>query len=120
MIRQGASAQPWAVTRRQVSEIVARLVMATSPPCLIAQRCKQACEYGSAGKGDLDIANDLDLLVVETGISSRNSKTERLQKALKRDLMPVYKIFTSLDLFVERSQMPGIVACCSHRWLCTP
>lgn len=120
MIRQGASAQPWAVTHRQVSEIVDRLVMATSPLCLIAQRCEQACEYGSAEKGDLDIANDLDLLVVEPGLSSRNSKTERLQKALKRDLMPAYLIFAILDLFVERSQMPGIVKCCAHRWLCTP
>jgi predicted nucleotidyltransferase len=104
-----APEQPWAVTPEKVSEVVARLVAAASPLRLIAQRCAQACGYGSAAKGDLAAANDLDLLVVEPEVSSRYSETVRLHKALRGVLMPVDLIVTSQARYEERSQVPGTV-----------
>jgi predicted nucleotidyltransferase len=93
--------QPWAVTPEKVSEVVARLVAVASPLRLIA--------FGSAAKGDLAVANDLDLLVVETEVSSRYRETVRLQKALRGVLMPVDLVVTSLASYEERSQVPGTV-----------
>jgi predicted nucleotidyltransferase len=93
--------QPWAVTPEKVNAVVARLVAVTSPLRLIA--------FGSAAKGDLASANDLDLLVVEPEVSSRYGETLRLQKALRGVLIPVDLIVTTLARYEERSQMPGTV-----------
>lgn len=93
--------QPWAVTPEKISELVARLVAAASPIGLIA--------FGSAARGDLAAANDLDLLVVEPEVSSRYCETVRLQKALRGVLMPVDLIVISQARYEERSQVPGTV-----------
>jgi predicted nucleotidyltransferase len=92
---------PWALTPEKVSEVVARLVAVASPLRLIA--------FGSAAKGDLAVANDLDLLVVETEVSSRYRETVRLQKDLRGVLMPVDLVVTSLASYEKRSHVPGTV-----------
>jgi predicted nucleotidyltransferase len=104
-----ATEQSWAVTPEKVREVVARLVAAASPLRLIAQRCAQACGYGSAARGDLAAANVLDLLVVEPKVSSQYGETIRLQKVLRGLLIPVDLIVTSLAQYEERSQVPGTV-----------
>jgi predicted nucleotidyltransferase len=93
--------RPWAVSPEKVSEVVARLVAAASPLRLMA--------FGSAAKGDLAAANDLDLLVVEPEVRSRYSETVRLQRALRGVLMPVDLIVTILARYEERFQVPGTV-----------
>lgn len=63
----GAPDQAWAVTAEKVNDVVRRLVVAASPVRLIA--------FGSAVRGELVDANDLDLLVVEPELTSRYSET---------------------------------------------
>ena len=92
---------PWAVTSEKVNEVVNRLVAAASPLRLIA--------FGSAARGDLATANDLDLLVVEPELTSRYSEMVRLQKALRGVLMSVDLVVTSQALYNERCRIPGTV-----------
>ena len=73
-----APGQAWAVTADKVNDVVTRLAAAASPLRLIA--------FGSAARGELAAANDLDLLVIETQLTSRYSETVRLQKALRGDV----------------------------------
>jgi len=80
-IHAGAAGKPWAVTPEKVEAVVKRLVKAASPLRLIA--------FGSAVRGDLAAANDLDLLVVEPELASRYNETVRLQKTLRGILMSV-------------------------------
>ena len=86
-VAAGAQGQAWAVTAAKVDEVVKRLVAAASPLRLIA--------FGSAARGELAAANDLDLLVVEPEITSRYSETVRLQQALRGVLMSVDLVVTS-------------------------
>lgn len=90
---------PWAVTTDKINEVVSRLVAVASPLRLIA--------FGSAARGELSAANDLDLLVVEPDVASRYSEIVRLQKALRGLLIPVDLVVTSEASFNERSQIPG-------------
>ncbi|NDC35925.1 MAG: hypothetical protein EBZ51_11245 [Synechococcaceae bacterium WB9_2_112] len=62
--------RPWAVTAEKVDAVVERLVAAASPLRLIA--------FGSAVRGDLAAANDLDLLVVEPELASRYNERCRI------------------------------------------
>lgn len=87
-IKTGAAGHLWAVTADKVDAVVERLVAAASPLRLIA--------FGSAVRGDLSAANDLDLLVVEPELGSRYNETVRLQKTLRGILM-------SVDLVVTRA-----------------
>lgn len=98
---------PWAVTAEKVDAVVERLVAAASPLRLIA--------YGSAARGELVAANDLDLLVIEPELSSRYHETVRLQKALRGILMSVDLVVTSQARYNERCRIPGTVEFTAHR-----
>lgn len=98
---------PWAVTAEKVDAVVERLVAAASPLRLIA--------YGSAARGELVAANDLDLLVIEPELSSRYHETVRLQKALRGILMSVDLVVTSQARYNERCRIPGTVEFAAHR-----
>lgn len=65
----GPGNHPWAVTSEKVNDVVNRLVAAASPLRLIA--------FGSAARGELAAANDLDLLVVEPELTSQARFDER-------------------------------------------
>lgn len=91
--------QPWAVTSDKINAVVSRLVAVASPLRLIA--------FGSAARGELSAANDLDLLVVEPHVASRYSEIVRLQKALRGLLIPVDLVVTSEARYNERSWIPG-------------
>lgn len=98
---------PWAVTAEKVDAVVERLVAAASPLRLIA--------FGSAARGELSAANDLDLLVIEPELSSRYNETVRLQKALRGILMSVDLVVTSQARYNERCRIPGTVEFTAHR-----
>jgi len=106
-IHAGAAGKPWAVTPEKVEAVVKRLVKAASPLRLIA--------FGSAVRGDLAAANDLDLLVVEPEPASRYNETVRLQKTLRGILMSVDLVVTSQSLCNERYQIPGTLEFTAHR-----
>jgi len=98
---------PWAVSSEKVNDVVDRLIAAASPLRVIA--------FGSAARGELAAANDLDLLVVEPELTSRYSETVRLQKALRGVLMSVDLVVTSQARFDERSRIPGTLEYVAHR-----
>ena len=106
-IAAGGQGHSWAVTTEKVNVVVDRLVAAASPLRLIA--------FGSAARGELAAANDLDLLVVKPELTSRYGETVRLQKALRGVLMSVDLVVTSQARFDERSRIPGTLEYVAHR-----
>ena len=102
-----APGQAWAVTAEKISDVVNRLAAAASPLRLIA--------FGSAARGELAAANDLDLLVVEPELTSRYSETVRLQKALRGVSMSVDLVVISQARFNERCRIPGTLEYVAHR-----
>lgn len=97
MSSDGAPLKPWAVTPEKIAEAVRRLVAAAAPTRLIA--------FGSAAAGDLSMANDLDLLVVEAHVADRYQAMLRLRRVLRGLLMPIGLIVTSQALDDSRSQV---------------
>ena len=89
----------WAVTADKLDAGVARLVAVPAPLRLIA--------FGSAARGPLAIANDLDLLVVEPTGANRYSEVVRLQKALRGLLIPVDLVVSSQVAYNQPCQVPG-------------
>ena len=89
----------WAVTADKIDAVVARLVAVASPLRLIA--------FGSAARGPLEGANDLDLLVVEPTGANRYSEVVRLQKALRGLLIPVDLVVSSQAATNQRCHGPG-------------
>ena len=83
----------WAVTADKIDAVVARLVAVAAPLRLIA--------FGSAARGPLEGANDLDLLVEPTG-ANRYSEVVRLQKALRGLLIPVDLVVSSQAVYNQR------------------
>lgn len=106
-VAAGAQGQAWEVTSEKVNDVVNRLVAAASPLRLIA--------FGSAARGDLAAANDLDLLVVEPELTSRYTEMVRLQKALRGVLMSVDLVVTSEARYNERCRIPGTLEYAAHR-----
>ena len=90
---------PWAVTADNIDAVVARLVAVAAPLQLIA--------FGSAARGPLEGANDLDLLVVEPTVANRYSEVVRLQKALRGLLIPVDLVVPSQAATNQRCHGPG-------------
>lgn len=101
MVLAATTAKPWAVTQEKVAEAVRRLVAGAAPRKLIV--------FGSAARGELSAANDLDLLVVQAKVASRYAETLRLRRLLKGLLMPIDLVVTSEASFRERSLIPGTV-----------
>jgi len=101
MISEDFTDKPWAVTPEKIAEAVRRLVPSAAPTRLIA--------FGSAATGDLSIANDLDLLVVEAQVADRYQEMLRLRRVLRGLLMPIDLIVTSQALYDSRAQVPGTV-----------
>ena len=79
--------------------MVTKLVAVAAPLRLIA--------FGSAARGPLEGANDLDLLVVEPTGANRYSEVVRLQKALRGLLIPVDLVVFSQAATNQRCQVPG-------------
>lgn len=71
MLSEDLTGKPWAVTPEKIAEAVRRLIAAAAPMRLIA--------FGSAATGDLSIANDLDLLVVEAQVADRYQEMLRVR-----------------------------------------
>jgi uncharacterized protein len=101
MISEDFTDKPWAVTPEKIAEAVRRLVASAAPTRLIA--------FGSAATGDLSIANDLDLLVVEAQVADRYQEMLRLRRVLRGLLMPIDLIVTSQALYDSRAKVPGTV-----------
>jgi len=101
MISEDFTDKPWAVTPEKIAEAVRRLVASAAPTRLIT--------FGSAATGDLSIANDLDLLVVEAQVADRYQEMLRLRRVLRGLLMPIDLIVTSQALYDSRAQVPGTV-----------
>jgi predicted nucleotidyltransferase len=101
MISEDFTDKPWAVTPEKIAEAVRRLVDAAAPTRLIA--------FGSTATGDLSMANDLDLLVVEAQVADRYQEILRLRRVLRGLLMPIDLIVTSQSLYDSRAQVPGTV-----------
>ncbi len=97
MISEDFTDKPWAVTPEKIAEAVRRLVAAAAPTRLIA--------FGSAAAGDLSMANDLDLLVVEAQVADRYQDMLRLRRVLRGLLMPIDLIVTSQALDDSRAQV---------------
>ena len=114
-VATGAPGQAWAVTNDKVNDMVNRLVAAASPLRLIAHPFAEACGYGSAARGELAAAKDLDLLVLEPALAGRYSETVRLQKARRDVSMSVDLLVTSQARFDEHSQIPGTLEDAAHR-----
>jgi len=89
----------WAVTADKIDAVVVRLVAGAAPLRLIA--------LGSAPRGPLEGANDLDLLVVEPTVANRYSEVVRLQKALRGLLIPVDLVVSSQAATNQRCHGPG-------------
>ena len=94
-----ATDKPWAVTEAKVAEAVQRLAAGAAPHKLIV--------FGSAARGALALANDLDLLVVLPDVESRYAETLRLRRLLRGLLMPIDLVVTSEASFNQRSLVPG-------------
>jgi predicted nucleotidyltransferase len=97
MISEDFTDKPWAVTPEKIAEAVRRLVAEAAPTRLIA--------FGSAATGDLSMANDLDLLVVEAQVADRYQEMLRLRRVLRGLLMPIDLIVTSQALDDSRAQV---------------
>ena len=89
----------WAATADIIDAVVARLLAVGAPLQLIA--------FGSAARGPLEGANDLDLLVVEPTVANRISEVVRLQKALRGLLIPVDLVVSSQAATNQRCHGPG-------------
>ena len=115
MVGEVSNDKPWAVTPEKIAEAVRRLVAAAAPTHLIA--------FCSAATGDLSVANDLDLLVVEAQVADRYQEMLRLRRVLRGLLMPIYLIVTSKALstipaprcLAPWSSLPAHKAGCSMR-----
>ena len=93
------TAKPWAVTAAKVAEVVSRLSADAAPSRLIV--------CGSAARGDLSAAKDLDLMVIEREPVNRYAETLRLRSLLRDVLMPIDLVVTTEASFHERSKIPG-------------
>ena len=89
----------WAGTADKMDAVGARLVAVAASLRLIA--------FGSAARGPLEGANDLDLLVVEPTGANRYSEVVRLQKALRGLLIPVDLVVSSQAATNQRCHGPG-------------
>ena len=63
--------------------------------------------FGSAARGDLRAAYDLDLMVIERELVNRYAETLRLGSLLRDVWMPIDLVVTTEASFQERSKIPG-------------
>ena len=92
---------PWAVTEAKIAQVLERLMLDGSSAKIII--------FGSAVRGELQFANDLDLMVIEKNISNRYQEIIRLRKLLSDVLIPIDLVVTTEESFSERSLIPGTI-----------
>lgn len=92
---------PWAVTEAKIAQVLERLLQDGSSAKIII--------FGSAVRGELQFANDLDLMVIEKNISNRYQEIIRLRKLLSDVLIPIDLVVTTEESFLERSLIPGTI-----------
>lgn len=66
--------------------------------------------FGSYARGDADGASDLDLMVVEQGLTDRASEYLRLRDAIGHAGVGIDLLVVSAQEFERRSQVPGTAA----------
>ena len=88
-------------TDAAIKEITRRLITAAKPRKLIL--------FGSFARGDFGPDSDLDILVIETSVTSKHAEMIRLRKALRGILVPIDVLVISEDDFKERSAHPSNV-----------
>ncbi len=92
---------PWAVTEAKIAQVLERLLLDGGSAKIIM--------FGSAARGNIQLANDLDLMVIEKSVINRYQEIIRLLKLLSDVLMPIDLVVTTEKSFSERSVIPGTI-----------
>lgn len=79
---------------------------------LIAQAAHPArvILFGSYARGEADEASDLDLMVVEQGLTDKANEYLRLREAVGHSGVGIDLLLVSAQEFDRRSQVPGTAA----------
>jgi predicted nucleotidyltransferase len=72
--------------------------------------------FGSAATGNMATDSDLDLLVIEPGVSDTRRESVRLRAALENVPGPVDVVVMSRERFEETKDVIGGIACPAHRY----
>jgi len=86
-----------------IAEAAQRLVARAAHPAKVIL-------FGSYARGEADDASDLDLMVVEQGLTDRAQEYLRLRDAIGHSGVGVDLILVSAKDFERRSQVPGTAA----------
>ncbi len=93
-------AKPWAVIEAKIAQVLERLLLDGGSAKIM---------FGSAARGNIQLANDLDLMVIEKSVINRYQEIIRLLKLLSDVLMPIDLVVTTEKSFSERSIIPGTI-----------
>ena len=66
--------------------------------------------FGSHARGDADDASDLDLMIVEQGLTDKAKEYLRLREAIGQAGVGIDLLVVSAQEFERRSQVPGTAA----------
>lgn len=72
--------------------------------------------FGSAATGNMTADSDLDLLVVESGVSNTRRESTRLREALEDVPLPIDVIVMSRQWFDETKDIIGGLAYPAHKY----
>lgn len=84
-----------------IEEITRRLVAVAHP--------KKVILFGSFARGDFGPDSDIDILVIETSVTSKHSEMVRLRRALRGIIFPMDILVVSEAEYLERSGSPSNV-----------
>ena len=87
----------------QLAQAAARLAEAATRPVTVIV-------FGSYGRGEAQVASDLDLLVIEPELPDKGDEYLRLKEAIGRVGVGVDLLLCSKSDFERRSQVPGTLA----------
>jgi len=87
-----------------IAEAAQRLVARAGHPAKVIL-------FGSYARGEADNASDLDLMVVEQGLTDRAQEYLRLREAIGHSGVGVDLILVSAKDYERRSQVPGTAFC---------
>jgi len=88
--------------------IVARIVQVACPDRVIL--------FGSAAAGNMTVDSDIDLLVVESQVSSTRQESLRLRAVLEAVPLPIDVIVMSRERFDETKNVIGGIAYPAHKY----
>jgi predicted nucleotidyltransferase len=90
------------VTEEAIAEATRRLVQALRPPAKVIL-------FGSSARPDAVVRRDLDLLVIQAKVPSRQAEQLRLRRALRGLGIPIDLIVVSERDVEEWGRVPGTV-----------